>query len=189
MLREADRELAKGLTVSDICRKIGIAETTYYRWRQQHDPEQVYADRRCRELELEVDRLKRLVAELLLDKQMLQDFAKKVVNPDQQRAAADYQGERYKISQRRISRVMRRSRSVLRYRPSRRANKQPCASAEPRPLPGRHGTTCRPEGSGPDSQRSPGGLSSEVHGAARRCPLPWKRTRRCISPGPHDGDG
>ena len=51
LLREADRDLAKGLTVSDICRKIGIAEMTYYR-RQQHDPEQVDADRRCRELEV-----------------------------------------------------------------------------------------------------------------------------------------
>src|SRR3974377_2057112 len=77
LLREADRDLAKGLTVSDICRKQGIAETTYYLWRQQYAPEQVGSDRRCRELELEVDRLKRLVAELLLDKQMLQDIAKK----------------------------------------------------------------------------------------------------------------
>ena len=50
LLREADRDLARGLTVSDICRKIGVAETTYYRWRQRHDPEQVDADRRCREL-------------------------------------------------------------------------------------------------------------------------------------------
>jgi hypothetical protein len=49
----------------------------YYRWRQQYAPDQVDTDRRCRELELEVDRLKRLVAELLLDKQMLQDIAKK----------------------------------------------------------------------------------------------------------------
>ena len=32
LLREADRDLAKELTVSDICRKVGIAETTYYRW-------------------------------------------------------------------------------------------------------------------------------------------------------------
>ena len=53
----------------------------YYRWRQQYDPEKVDADRRCRELELEVDRLKRLVAELLLDKQMLQDIAKKKQSP------------------------------------------------------------------------------------------------------------
>ena len=41
------------------------------------DPVQVDSDRRCRELETEVDRLKRLVAELMLDKQMLQDLAKK----------------------------------------------------------------------------------------------------------------
>jgi putative transposase len=77
LLREVARDLAKGLTISDICRKIGIAETTYDRWRQRHNPAQVDTDRRCRELELEIERLKRLVAELLLDKQMLQDIAKK----------------------------------------------------------------------------------------------------------------
>jgi putative transposase len=97
LLREADRDLAKGLTISDFCRKHGIADTTYYRWRQRHEPGQVDTDRRCRELELEVDRLKRLVAELLLDKTMLQDIAKKVVTPDQQRAAADYLDERYGV--------------------------------------------------------------------------------------------
>ena len=77
LLKEADRDLAKGLTVSDFCRKVGVAQTTYYRWRERHDPSQVDADRRCRQLEVEVERLKRLVAELLLDKQMLQDVAKK----------------------------------------------------------------------------------------------------------------
>lgn len=77
LLREADRDLAKGLTVGDICRKAGVAETTYYRWRQKHDPARVDADRRCRLLEGEVERLKRLVAELMLDKQMLQEVAKK----------------------------------------------------------------------------------------------------------------
>ena len=77
LLREADRDLAKGLTVGDICRKLGVAQNTYYRWRRRNDPKEVDADRRCRELELETERLKRLVAELLLDKQMLQDIAKK----------------------------------------------------------------------------------------------------------------
>jgi putative transposase len=77
VLRDVDRDLAKGLTIADVCRKIGIAQTTYYRWRERHDPAQVDADRRCRELETEVERLKRLVAELMLDKQMLQDIAKK----------------------------------------------------------------------------------------------------------------
>jgi putative transposase len=77
VLRDADRDLAKGLTVADVCRKLGIAQNTYYRWRRRHDPAQVDSDRRCRELEVETERLKRLVAELLLDKQMLQDLAKK----------------------------------------------------------------------------------------------------------------
>ena len=91
ILREADRDLAKGLTVPDTCRKVGIAQTTYYRWRQQYASDQVDGQRRSRELELEVDRLKKLVAELLLDNQMLQDIApQNVVSPDQQRAAADY---------------------------------------------------------------------------------------------------
>lgn len=77
LLREADRDLAKGLAVGDVCRKLGISGNTYYRWRQVHDPAEVDEARRVRELSLEVDRLKRLVAELMLDKQMLQDVAKK----------------------------------------------------------------------------------------------------------------
>ncbi len=59
------------------------------------------------------------------------------MSPDQQRAAADYLGERYKISQRRISRVLGLSRSVLRYRPSRRVDEQPL-SREIKRLARRH---------------------------------------------------
>ena len=77
LLRDADRDLAKGLTVTDVCRKHGISGNTFYRWRQRFDSAQVDDGRRVRELESEVERLKRLVAELLLDKQMLQDVAKK----------------------------------------------------------------------------------------------------------------
>ena len=77
LLRDVDRDLAKGLTVSDACRKHGVGESTSYRWRSRPDPAAVDTDRRCRELESEVDRLKRLVAELMLDKQMLQDIARK----------------------------------------------------------------------------------------------------------------
>jgi putative transposase len=77
LLKDIDRDLARGLTIGDICRKHGIAVTTYYRWRERHDPSVIDSDRRCRQLEADVERLKRLVAELLLDKQMLQDIAKK----------------------------------------------------------------------------------------------------------------
>jgi putative transposase len=77
LLREADRDLAKGLTVGDICRKIGVSQNSYYRWRERLDPNKVDDARRVRELQGEVERLKLLVAELLLDKRMLQDVAKK----------------------------------------------------------------------------------------------------------------
>jgi putative transposase len=77
LLREADRDLGKGLTVRDICRKAGISENTYYRWKLRFSSAKVDEGRRIRELESEVGRLKLLVAELLLDKKMLQDVAKK----------------------------------------------------------------------------------------------------------------
>lgn len=77
LLREAQRDLAKGLTVADVCRKLGITEASYYRWRHQHDPAPADDSRRVRQLAAEVERLKLLVAELLLDKRMLQDVAQK----------------------------------------------------------------------------------------------------------------
>jgi len=46
LLKDTDWDLAKGLTIADICRKIGVAQTTYYRWRQTHDSARVDADRR-----------------------------------------------------------------------------------------------------------------------------------------------
>ena len=61
LLNDADRDLAKGdESISDFCRKVGVVQTTCYRWRERHDPEQVDANRRRRQPE--VERLKRLVA-------------------------------------------------------------------------------------------------------------------------------
>ena len=77
LLREADQDLARGLTVADVCRKAGISQNTYHRWRRLDGSATVDEGRRVRELEAEVERLKLLVAELLLDKKMLQDVAKK----------------------------------------------------------------------------------------------------------------
>ncbi len=77
LLREADRDFAKGLTVGDFCRKTGISQTTYHRWRLRFNSAKVDEGRRVRELESEVERLKLLVAELLLDKKMLQEVAQK----------------------------------------------------------------------------------------------------------------
>jgi putative transposase len=64
-----------------------------------------------------------------------------VVTPDQQRAAADYQGERYEVSQRRASRVMGRSRSTLRYR-GRPGPDEPVLTRETKWLAQRHPRYC-----------------------------------------------
>jgi putative transposase len=77
ILWEADRDLARGLTTADVCRKLGISCRTYFRWRSGRGPAPLEPELRVRELEAELDRLKRLVAEVMLDKQMLQDVAKK----------------------------------------------------------------------------------------------------------------
>ena len=77
LLAEAERDLARGLSVADVCRKLGVNESTYHRWRQRFSAVQTDETRQVKQLQSEVARLKELVAELLLDKRMLQDVAKK----------------------------------------------------------------------------------------------------------------
>jgi putative transposase len=76
-LRQADAELAQGNTIAHVCQKLGVSEPTLHRWRHQYGGMKADEAKRLRELEAENARLKRLVAELALDKQMLQDVAQK----------------------------------------------------------------------------------------------------------------
>lgn len=73
LLREAEVELAGGKTVGPVCQKLTISEQTFYRWRQQYGGVTVEDAKRLKELEAENGRLKKLVADLSLDKQMLQE--------------------------------------------------------------------------------------------------------------------
>ncbi len=77
LLKEADRELARGLTVSDVCRELGIVQGTYHRWRAEAAAAEAPEARELKELRAEAERLKILVAELMLDKAMLLEVAKK----------------------------------------------------------------------------------------------------------------
>ncbi len=72
-LRQAER----GTPVSDICRKMGVSEQTYYRWKKQDAGMGVAEVRRLRVLEEENGKLRLLVADLSLDEQMLQDVLRK----------------------------------------------------------------------------------------------------------------
>jgi transposase-like protein len=58
-----------------VCKQIGITDQTYYRWRKEYGGLKTDQARRLKELERENDRLKRLVADLSLDKAMLQEVA------------------------------------------------------------------------------------------------------------------
>lgn len=66
-----------GLSVGDIARKLGIAEQTFYRWKKQYGDLEVTEVRELRQLREENTKLKKLVAELSLDKAMLQEIAAK----------------------------------------------------------------------------------------------------------------
>lgn len=74
-LREAEIIESKGLTQVEAAKKLGIAEQTLIRWRKEYGGLRVDLARRFKELEKENIRLKRLVADLSLDKAILKDAA------------------------------------------------------------------------------------------------------------------
>ncbi len=74
-LREAEVLLGKGQTVGQACRKLGVTEQTYYRWRKEYGGMRVEQARRLKDLEKENGRLKKLVADLSLDNQILKEAA------------------------------------------------------------------------------------------------------------------
>ena len=77
ILREIQADLQAGLNVGQACRKGGIGLTTYYRWKELQENPPSNEQLRISELEDENGRLKELVAELALDRRMLQEAPKK----------------------------------------------------------------------------------------------------------------
>ncbi len=66
-----------GVPVGELIRKVGISEQTFYRWKKQHVGLEIDQVRQLKQLQEENQRLKRLVADLTLDKVMLQDVLAK----------------------------------------------------------------------------------------------------------------
>jgi putative transposase len=77
ILREVQTDLDAGLNVSQACRKVGYSSTTYYRWKSLQENPASIEQVRLSELEAENGRLKLLIAELALDRRMLQEALKK----------------------------------------------------------------------------------------------------------------
>jgi putative transposase len=74
-LRQAEVLLHDGKVVAEACRELGITDSTYYKWRKEYGGMGVPQAKRLKGLEAENARLKRVVADLTLDKQILKDAA------------------------------------------------------------------------------------------------------------------
>jgi putative transposase len=71
------KQTETGVKVEEVCRKMGISDATFYNWKKKYGGLGVTELRRLRQLEEENFKLKQIVADLTLDKQMLQDVLKK----------------------------------------------------------------------------------------------------------------
>jgi len=74
-LREAEVELSRGLTLGQVVKQLGVTEQTYYRWRKEYGGLRTDQAKRLKELEKENARLKKLVADLTLDNDILREAA------------------------------------------------------------------------------------------------------------------
>ena len=75
-LREADGMLSEGKGIAEVCQQLEVSEATFHRWRNQYGGMKADEAKRLKELEIENVRLKKLVAEQALDKQILEETLK-----------------------------------------------------------------------------------------------------------------
>jgi len=75
-LRQAEVLLHEGQSISEACRSLGISDSTYYKWRKEYGGMQIAQAKRLKELERENGRLKKAVADLTVDKLILQEVAR-----------------------------------------------------------------------------------------------------------------
>ncbi len=75
-LREAEVLFSTGESVEQVCRKLGISDVTYYRWRKEYSGMKVDQAKRLKKLEQENSQLKKLVADLSLDNSILKEASR-----------------------------------------------------------------------------------------------------------------
>ncbi|WP_232056229.1 IS3 family transposase [Tuwongella immobilis] len=118
-LRLAEKLQSEGQTIAQVCQRLGVSEQTFHRWRNQYGGMKADEARRLKELEAENVRLKRLVADLALDKQMLQEVVrKKILTAAAGRAIVAELAATFDVSQRRVCEVVGLHRSTMRQRPA-----------------------------------------------------------------------
>ena len=118
-LRQAEVELGRGLRTPQVCKKLGISEQTYSRWRKEYGGLRCDQAKRLKALEHENTRLKRLVADQALDNAILKERGclGKLLSPPRRRQAVHHVCARLGVSERRACRVLGHARSTHRHRP------------------------------------------------------------------------
>ncbi|HEX8815103.1 MAG TPA: IS3 family transposase [Terriglobales bacterium] len=130
MLRQIEVSIANGKTTPQACKEAEITIQTFYRWRKEYGGLKMDQAKRLKELEKENGKLKRLVAELSLDKQILKDIAGgKLLSPERRRCAVEHAREQYEVSERRACRVTKQWRGTQRYLPLRRTDEDQLTQA------------------------------------------------------------
>ncbi|MGI9428543.1 MAG: IS3 family transposase [Bythopirellula sp.] len=116
----AIRQHETGTAAAEIVRKMGVSEQTFYRWKKKFAGMGVAEVRKLKTLEEENKKLKQLVADLALDKKMLQDVVQgKALRPARRRVVVKRLQAAYKVSERRACRVIGGARSTHRYQSQR----------------------------------------------------------------------
>jgi len=89
-LRQIEVLVAQGRTIGQACKEAEISEQSYYRWRNEYGGLEIEQAKRFKELERENARLKRLVADLSLEKQILKDIAEGNMHPRRRGGPSHY---------------------------------------------------------------------------------------------------
>ena len=144
--------------VLEVCRKAGISDATFYNWRKKYAGLMPSEMKRLRQLEDEKAKLKRIVADLSMDKAMLPDFLlKKALTPGRKRELVDKLRSDWKVSIRRVCSALRVDRSLYVYKSKRGSQadiKQRIKEiAQTRVRYGYRAFTCRCDGGGQGGER------------------------------------
>ena len=129
-LRQIEVQLAQGKSIALACKDAAISEQSYFRWRKEYGGLQIEQAKRLKDLERENARLRRLVADLSLEKQILKDVASgKLVSPERRRQAVSRIREKYGLSERHACRIVSQPRGTQRYVPTLRADEDALTQA------------------------------------------------------------
>lgn len=110
------REQEAGSAKADVCRKRGISPATFYQWKIKFGGLEVSEARRLRTREAENARVKRLLAEAMLNKRCSKTWLERMVTPAARREAVAHLREYQAVSERRACRVLGADRTAIRYR-------------------------------------------------------------------------